>query len=73
MSHIEPEAVAVDDAVRVSGIGRTRIYAAMNPRAESRLGLPHLQSFTVGRRRLIRLATLRAWLAQIEAGNCRAA
>ena len=48
----EPLAYRVEDAMRVSGLGRTKIYEALNSGA--------LKSRLVGRRRLIDAASLRA-------------
>jgi excisionase family DNA binding protein len=53
---IDPLAVSVHAAARVSGIGRTRLYEAM--------GSGELASCKVGKRRLIMLDDLRAWLAR---------
>jgi excisionase family DNA binding protein len=52
----DPLAVSVDAATRVSGIGRTRLYEAMSS--------GELASCKIGKRRLILLEDLRAWLAQ---------
>lgn len=51
--------VSINEAVRLTGVGRTRIYEA--------LGDGTLGSIKLGRRRLIRLAALEAWLARHEA------
>jgi len=56
---LEPEAVSVDEAVRVSGIGRTSVYALMKT--------GELPSFRLGKRRLIRLAAIRGLLERLEA------
>lgn len=64
---VEPEAVSISTAVQISGVGRTRLYAAMSTDPGYRGGMPLLTTFKVGRRRLIRLAALKAWLAEIEA------
>ncbi len=53
---IDPLAVSVHAATRVSGIGRTRLYEVM--------GSGELASCKVGKRRLIMLDDLRAWLAR---------
>ena len=53
---MDPLAVSVQAATRVSGIGRTRLYEAM--------GSGELASCKVGKRRLILLEDLRAWLAR---------
>ena len=53
---IDPLAVSVHAATRVSGVGRTRLYEAM--------GSGELASCKVGKRRLILVEDLRAWLAR---------
>jgi putative DNA primase/helicase len=59
---MDPLAVSVAAATRVSGIGRTSLYEAM--------GSGELASCKVGKRRLILLDDLRAWLArQRQAGT----
>jgi excisionase family DNA binding protein len=55
----DPLAVSVDAATRVSGIGRTRLYQAM--------GSGELASCKIGKRRLIMVDDLRAWLARHRA------
>ena len=63
-SQIEPQsplAVSPADAARLLGIGRTRLY--------EELGSGALPSFHLGRRRLIRVAALEAWMAAREAGR----
>ncbi len=52
----DPLAVSVDDAVDMSGLGRSTIYAA--------LSAGDLPSLKVGRRRLIPVVGLKAWLAR---------
>ena len=52
----DPLAVSVQAAARVGGIGRTSLYEAM--------GSGELASCKVGKRRLILLDDLRAWLAR---------
>lgn len=52
-------AVSPAEAARIAGIGRTKLYEA--------LGSGSLASFKVGTRRLIRVASLEAWLAAQEA------
>lgn len=67
--NIEVEAVSVDDAARVAGVGRTSLYKAMNPDPDRRERFPYLSSIKVGRARRIRLSTLRAWLAALEVAS----
>lgn len=54
-SHPEPLAYSIADAVRVSAIGRTRIYALIN---EGRL-----KATKIGKRTLIPAASLKALIA----------
>lgn len=54
-----PLAVAPAEAARLLGCGRTTLYFL--------LGTGALPSFTLGRRRLIRVAALEAWMAAREA------
>jgi excisionase family DNA binding protein len=51
---VEPIAVSPAEAARLAGIGRTTIYAAISS--------GELSSLKLGKRRLIVVATLRAWL-----------
>ncbi|MCI4661660.1 MAG: helix-turn-helix domain-containing protein [Neomegalonema sp.] len=51
-------AVSPADAARLTGLGSTTIYQA--------LGSGALPSLKVGRRRLIRIAALDAWLNELE-------
>ena len=51
-NYYEPISYRVEDALRVSGLGRTTIYAAMKD--------GRLKSRAIGRRRLIDAASLRA-------------
>lgn len=60
-SKLEPLAVSVTDAVRISGLGRTSIYEAV--------GAGTLASLKIGARRLILLESLRAWLLSHEAAS----
>jgi excisionase family DNA binding protein len=53
---LQPLAVSVPAATRAAGIGRTRLYEAMRD--------GELASCKVGKRRLILLEDLRAWLAR---------
>lgn len=71
--NIEVEAVSVDDAARVAGVGRTSLYKAMSSDPDRREGFPYLPSIKVGRARRIRLSTLRTWLAALEAASDRSA
>jgi excisionase family DNA binding protein len=52
---IQPIAVSVSEAARISGVGRSTLYAEM---AEGQLKFKK-----IGRRRLITIDDLRAWLA----------
>ena len=54
----EPEAVVVDDACRILGIGRTKLYELMAKGT--------LPSVKLGGRRLVRLETVRKLIAQLE-------
>ncbi|NQW09430.1 MAG: helix-turn-helix domain-containing protein [Alphaproteobacteria bacterium] len=54
----ERVAVSVEDAAAMAGIGRTTIYAA--------LGSGTLPSLKIGKRRLIRVEALKAWIASHE-------
>ncbi len=56
----DPIAISINEAARLAGVGRTRIYQA--------LGYGELPSIKLGRRRLIRVAAVEAWLAKHEAG-----
>ena len=51
-------AVSVEEAAAMSGLGRTTIYMA--------LGEGTLRSLKVGKRRLIRIEALKAWMAEHE-------
>ncbi len=53
-------AVSVEDAAAMAGVGRTTLYAA--------LGAGSLQSLKIGKRRLIRVEALKAWIAAHEGG-----
>jgi hypothetical protein len=64
---LQVEAVSVDDATYVANIGRTKLYQAMHPDPKYRAGLPFLPSIRIGKARRIRVATLRTWLAELEA------
>lgn len=54
-------AVSPAEAARLLGIGRTRLY--------EELGSGALPSFSLGRRRLIRVAALEAWITAREASR----
>ena len=54
----EPLAVSPAEAVRLAGLGRTTIYAA--------LGSGALKSLKIGKRRLIAHDALRSWLLSHE-------
>jgi len=54
----EPIAVSPAEAARLAGVGRTTIYFA--------LGSGALRSLKVGKRRLIEVEALRAWLRTHE-------
>lgn len=54
------EAVSVRDAASIAGFGGTKMYEAIR----EGWGPP---TFTIGRRRLIRLEALKQWLAELEA------
>ena len=51
-------AVGVEDAAKLVGVGRTEIYKAIKQ--------GNLASLKIGKRRLIRIATLQEWLASLE-------
>ena len=51
-------AVGVEDAAKLVGVGRTEIYKAIKQ--------GNLSSLKIGKRRLIRIATLQEWLASLE-------
>lgn len=51
-------AVRVEEAARLTGLGRTEIYKAIRD--------GRLASLKVGKRRLIRVAALQKWLASLE-------
>jgi excisionase family DNA binding protein len=58
-SKSEPLAVSPGEAARLAGLGRTTIYSA--------LGSGALKSIKIGKRRLITIEALRAWLFSHEA------
>jgi len=51
-------AVSVEDAAAMAGVGRTTLYAA--------LGNGSLRSLKIGKRRLIRVEALNAWIVAHE-------
>jgi excisionase family DNA binding protein len=51
-------AVSPTEAADLAGIGRTKLYEAMNA--------GFLPSFKIGTRRLIRIAEIEAWLLRLE-------
>src|SRR3712207_134656 len=53
----EPGAVSIAEAARRAGVSRSKLYQALPD---------DLPSLKVGRRRLVRLGALRAWLAGLE-------
>jgi excisionase family DNA binding protein len=63
MPRIEPYAISILDAVRLSGIGRSSIYQAIR-RGE----LPIRKS---GRRSLILTADLKRWLSALPTSEAR--
>lgn len=58
-------AVSVEEAAAMSGLGRTTIYLA--------LGEGSLRSLKVGKRRLIRVEALKAWMTAHEDAPAKAA
>jgi excisionase family DNA binding protein len=58
MEPSHPLAVRVEDAAKLTSLGRTEIYRAIKD--------GHLASIKVGKRRLIRTDTLDRWLASLE-------
>jgi excisionase family DNA binding protein len=60
-SRPEPLAVSPAEAARLAGLGRTSIYGA--------LGSGALKSLKIGKRRLIVVEALRAWLLSHEVGR----
>jgi excisionase family DNA binding protein len=55
-------AVSPNEAARLAGVGRTKLYEA--------IGTGDLRSFKIGKRRLIMVDTLREWLAAAEREAC---
>lgn len=64
-SGAERLAVSLQEAARLAGVGRTKLYEA--------IGSGALRSFKIGTRRLIMVEALRDWLltAEQEAGHER--
>ena len=60
-SAAERLAVSPAEAARITGIGRTTLYAA--------LGSGALRSLKIGKRRLITIEALKAWLDNAEAAT----
>jgi excisionase family DNA binding protein len=58
MKHSAQLALSVREAAALAGVGRTILYAAV--------GSGELPSLKVGRRRLIRIESLEAWLKSLE-------
>lgn len=54
----KPLAVSPTEAARLIGCGRTMLYQL--------IGAGALPSFTLGRRRLIRMAAIEAWISSQE-------
>lgn len=48
----------VEDAVKVTGLSRSRIYQA--------IGTGELRSFLAGKRRMVTAAALQEWIAKLE-------
>jgi excisionase family DNA binding protein len=65
MTHIEPIAVSIQEAVRLSGVGRSSIYEAVN-RGE----IPIRKR---GRRSLVMVEDLRRWIETLPSTNSTAA
>ena len=59
-----PEAVSIEEAARIAGLGRSTIYEHLLGARE-----PRLPSFKVGKRRLILRSAIPAWLARMSEGN----
>jgi excisionase family DNA binding protein len=58
VDNIQPIAISVEEAAKAAGVGRTLIYEALSKN--------ELASLKAGRRRLIRVEALRAWLRDLE-------
>lgn len=59
----QPEAVSIEEAARLAGVGRSTIYEHLTGARE-----PRLESFKVGKRRLVRRAAVTRWLATLAKG-----
>lgn len=62
---LDPLAVGINDAARQSGVGRTLIYRA--------IGEGELKARKIGRRTVIRVADLAAWIDRLPSMPQRAA
>jgi excisionase family DNA binding protein len=62
MRNTQPEPLSVDisEACRLIGLGRSKLYELLTA--------GEIQSVKVGKRRLVPMASLRAWLARLQAG-----
>lgn len=58
---LAPLALSPSEAARILGCGRTKLYEL--------LGTGEIKSFHLGRRRLIRLSAIEAWISDREAGQ----
>ena len=58
---IAPLAVGPSEGAKLAGVGRTKFYEAISSGA--------IPSFKFGTRRLIRVAAIAAWLAELEEGS----
>jgi len=57
----EPMTVTIQEAVRISGLGRTKLYQL--------IARQELKTVTIGRRRLVNFASLKARLSKEEGCN----
>jgi hypothetical protein len=67
----EPLAYDIVESCRLDTISRATKYKAMHEDPAKRGGLPHLPSFTVGRKRLLWAADHREWLQKLRAASLR--
>lgn len=58
---ISPYALSIVEACQFSGIGRTRLYAAISA--------GELKTLKIGARRLVPVAELKRWLKSFETGE----
>ena len=65
MPQIEPISVTVEDGCRAFGVGRTKMYELMDA--------GDVESFTVGKRRLINYASLKALAQRLASDPVREA